>query len=125
MDTDGSDAGSLSTPVVRKPRFATGTPMGGADGRGAGNLDDTRVAEFLLKEKLYLAALEMHQELLERNRGSHTVQPLNEFFRDESRIDSFLAAESAIEPSISSTLAGEPDLLRVATMHARIVYNYA
>lgn len=45
-------------------------------------MDDSAAAEYLLKKKYYLAALELHQELLEGNNGVHNVSPLNKFFGD-------------------------------------------
>jgi hypothetical protein len=40
------------------------------------------VAQHLLSRKLYLTALELHQELLENNSGVHNVAVLNKFFND-------------------------------------------
>lgn len=44
------------------------------------NEERSRIAEFLLREKYYLTALEFHQELLEALDGCHNVQELNDFF---------------------------------------------
>ena len=43
-------------------------------------LNDAAVAEYLLSKRFYLAALELHQELLEGNNGIHNVATLNQFF---------------------------------------------
>jgi hypothetical protein len=45
-------------------------------------MDDNGVAEYLLKKKYHLVALELHQELLEGNHGVHSVAALNKFFGD-------------------------------------------
>ena len=104
----GSDAGSsTATPVMKKPRAPFAQSSGGRDGDGgkaSAGVDEAKVADFLLRERLYLAALEMHQELLERNHGSHAVAALSEFFKDEARIDAMITAEASTDASISSTL---------------------
>ncbi len=46
------------------------------------SVDENAVADFLLKKKYYLAALELHQELLEGNNGVHNVGTLHKFFGD-------------------------------------------
>lgn len=45
-------------------------------------LDEGSVADFLLKKKYFLSALELHQELQEGNNGMHSVGALNKFFND-------------------------------------------
>jgi hypothetical protein len=105
--TDSASDSGTNTPVQRRARLPFGQPGSTRDVDGrAGAVDDSRVADYLLSQKLYLAALEMHQELIERNKGAHSVAPLNDFFRDESRIDSLATSESTVDASISSTLAG-------------------
>jgi hypothetical protein len=46
-------------------------------------LDDNAVGEYLLTKQFYLAALELHQELLEGNNGIHNVGVLNKFFGEQ------------------------------------------
>ena len=53
-------------------------------------MDEHGVADFLLKKKFYLAALELHQELLEGNNGVHSVAALNKFFGDAAGYASLL-----------------------------------
>lgn len=53
-------------------------------------MDDNAVAEYLLKKKYNLAALELHQELLEGNNGVHNVPALNKFFGDGANYTSLL-----------------------------------
>jgi hypothetical protein len=64
------------------------------------------VAELLLKENFYLAALELHQELIERARGPHPVQCLNQFFGDPDKLESIIEHEVTSDASVSATLAG-------------------
>jgi hypothetical protein len=54
-------------------------------------IDESLVAEFLLAKKYHLAALELHQELLESNNGVHNVPSLNRFFNDPSLFESLVA----------------------------------
>lgn len=101
----GSEHGSATnTPLTR--RLARGGPGTASREVAGGAVDDLKVAEFLLREKYFLAALELHQELLERNHGTHTVQALHDFFRDESKIDALTSTEASMDVSISTTLAG-------------------
>jgi hypothetical protein len=59
-----------------------------------GGGDEASVAQFLLSRKYYLAALELHQELLEGNNGIHNVAPLNAFFGSQ---DNFAALVRSTE----------------------------
>lgn len=63
-------------------------------GMGAGpvqpKFDESAVAEFLIAKKYHLAALELHQELLEANNGVHNVAALNKFFNDGSLFESLV-----------------------------------
>ncbi len=53
-------------------------------------MDDNSVAEYLLKKKYTLAALELHQELLEGNNGVHNIAALNKFFGDSANYAALL-----------------------------------
>lgn len=57
----------------------------------AAALDESAVAEFLVSKKYHLAALELHQELLESNNGVHHIAALNRFFNDPSLFESLVA----------------------------------
>ena len=59
------------------------------------SLTDGDVANFLLSRQLFAAALEMHQELLERNNGLHAVAPLNTFFHSADTFRALLAETDA------------------------------
>ena len=61
-------------------------------------------ADFLLRERYLLTALELHQELMERAGGMHDVQALNAFFADPTKVDAVVAQESASNPAISAAL---------------------
>ena len=54
----------------------------GGGGSASSSTDDDACARHLLSRKFYLAALELHQELLEGNNGVHSVGALNSFFGD-------------------------------------------
>ncbi len=53
-------------------------------------MDESAVANYLIGKKYHLAALELHQELLEANNGVHNVAALNKFFNDPSLFDSLV-----------------------------------
>ena len=53
--------------------------------------ESAQVANYLLRKRFYLTALELHQELLERNGGvPHNVEQLNNIFTDQEVLDSLL-----------------------------------
>lgn len=59
-------------------------------GSGASPVTDEAAAQHLLSRKFYLAALELHQELLEGNNGVHGVGVLNSFFGDANNYASLV-----------------------------------
>ena len=61
-------------------------------GLQARDVEETvQVANYLLRKRFYLTALEMHQELLERNGGvAHSIEQLNDIFTDQETLDSLL-----------------------------------
>ncbi len=80
---------SLSPPAQR------GAPSSSLiDSSAVGGLTGDAVAEWLLSQKYHLAALELHQELLEGNNGVHTVARLNSFFNSA---DAFAALTKSTE----------------------------
>lgn len=56
----------------------------------APSVDENLVAEFLLRKKFFLSALELHQELQEGNNGIHGVAALNRFFNDQATYTSLV-----------------------------------
>ena len=80
-------AGAFGSPVPG-PRQAPSTP-------GGSTLNDQMVAEYLLSKRYFLAALELHQELLEGNSGIHNVAPLNTFFNDPAKFAALVNSTEA------------------------------
>ena len=68
-------------------------------------LDDAAVASHLLSRKFFLAALELHQELLEGNDGVHNVSVLNKFFNDSSNYASLV--KRVEDEEVKNKLNGE------------------
>jgi len=80
----------MSGTPARGTSAAFGTPVpAGSGGAGAG-LTEEAVADFLISRKYHLAALELHQELLEGNNGVHNVARLNTFFNNPKAYQSLL-----------------------------------
>ena len=75
------------------------------------DVDESVVAEFLLFKKYHLAALELHQELLESNNGVHNVAALNKFFNDPALFESLVLKtdEKARQFQEDRTLGTRPD----------------
>lgn len=67
-----------------------------APNTGSG-LDNDAVAKYLLQNKFFLAALELHQELLEGNNGVHNVGVLNAFFSDPTNYAKLVASAAGEE----------------------------
>lgn len=53
-------------------------------------LDDNIIGQYLLNKRYFLAALELHQELLEGNNGIHNVGVLNAFFNNADTLASLV-----------------------------------
>lgn len=68
-------------------------------------IDDAAVASHLLSRKFFLAALELHQELLEGNDGVHNVSVLNKFFNDPSNYASLV--KRVEDEEVKNKLNGE------------------
>ena len=66
------------------------------------SLSEAGVADFLLSKRYYLAALELHQDLLESNNGVHDVARLNQFFNDP---ENFMGIAKAVEAKAIQTKA--------------------
>ena len=57
---------------------------------GLAAIDEGVVAQYLLNKRYFLAALELHQELLEGNNGIHNISSLNAFFNNADTLASLV-----------------------------------
>ena len=71
-------------------------------------LSEDAIATYLLSKKYYLAALELHQELLEGNAGIHNVAPLNKFFNDAGNYASLVRRVQEAEATNKANGATSP-----------------
>jgi hypothetical protein len=62
-----------------------------------------QAAEYLLRKKFLLTALELHQELLEANGGVHEVEALNDVFGSPAKLQ---ALNEANEKSFRANPSG-------------------
>jgi hypothetical protein len=80
----------MSTLTVSTPSRPPSLSSFGTNAPNIATIDESSVADFLLQKKYHLAALELHQELLESNNGVHNVASLNRFFNDATLFDSLV-----------------------------------
>jgi len=66
----------------------------------------SNVADFLLRNKFLLSALELHQELLEAGGGAHSVGSLNEVFASQRTLERLVDAAEKSDPTHEETSAG-------------------
>ena len=100
MASSSSSSSSSSSLPPSSSSSATGSASSGAA------LTDDAVAAYLLQKRYLLAALELHQELLEGNNGVHGVAALHRFFGDESKLLALTQRTEQEEASARKAAAG-------------------
>ena len=117
-----SSSSSLAPPSLPQAPLPSAAAAAAASGGGGGTtslasssasaLTDDAVAAYLLQKRYLLAALELHQELLEGNNGVHGVAALHRFFGDESKLLSLTQRTELEEANAKKAAAGACEQLR-------------
>ena len=102
--TSASSAMSSSSSAAASSGAGSGTTSLASSSASA--LTDDVVAAYLLQKRYLLAALELHQELLEGNNGVHGVAALHRFFGDESKLLALTQRTELEEANAKKAAAG-------------------